>query len=212
MSHDYDRLSRARTDLEQILRPVEHRKRRLDLARVHLKEWQSVAPPPWDRGPVGGSSSPAELEDRAAERQIASGITRDSQTLPDLVKRIERDCRQLQALVARWADPAVLDHAPPGPAGCRSCARIARRKGAQIGGHFAPVRESCPGHHLCDWCYRHALAVASMRDGSISREDWPPVQACDVFHRQGGQAAGRWLARRQVSNGPRNVRAITNHG
>lgn len=200
MSRTTDALARAHTDIDQALKPVtvdsrSRRAARVTLAAAHLDDWQAAHPPPAEER--GGSSASTELADRKTERSLADRIAEDQRLLPELVRRIEVDCRALAGLVAHYADST--SEMPTEVAGCQSCARVSERKGSRLGGHWAPIRESAQVHRLCDWCYRHALAQAADRAGSIVRQDWPPIKACDLFHGQGAQAAGRWLARQPAS-------------
>lgn len=201
MSQTADRLARAHTDLDQILKHVEtgtsdHRRhvRRVDLTKSHLDDWASTRPPA-NTGPRGGTTTIREAEDRDEEQRLARQILNDRDRLDELARRIENDARDLAVIVARYASTIDLgklprDHDVPG---CKSCARTTLRNGVTIGRHFAPIRPDVPGHGLCDWCYRYALARAEGHP--ITSEHYPPIEACDLFHTQSPRAAGLWLAK-----------------
>lgn len=203
--HVNDLVQHAQPDLEWLLQPVtvgtadkQRTVPRFALAIENIKNWT-----PDDPGAAGfergGSSSATEADDRHEANRLAQQVARDSIQLPHLVKVIVASLDELVRLTARNAETVHPDKLPSDEEapGCRSCARTGYGKGAPLVGHFAPVREDVKGHKLCDWCYRHALAAANEAGRPIGRDYWPPIEACDIFHRQGPQAAGRWLAKLQ---------------
>jgi hypothetical protein len=195
-----ERAARARDDLERVLSSVtvgtserNWRMPRLELAQRNLDSWQAANPPPYDRGAVGGSSSPAEVDDRREEAALRAQLSRDATRIPELVYEIERLTRDLYALVARYTETVHPDRLPKQVIpGCESCARTTKHRGRTLGGHFAPTwdRTTQP---LCRFCY--GFARDSAQGQPITSSHWPPLEAVDLYHRQSPQAAGRYLAR-----------------
>lgn len=170
------------------------------LAQQRARDWQSVTTPPHD-SERGGSSSPTEQAERLEDRRVARQASRDAEHLPRLLEALTAElvlarydgltpqlakvAEDLARVVARCVD--VVDHANlPGPPGCKSCARTSTKK--KITGHFSPISDRYKSRSLCDQCGRYAAANFGQ---------WPPIEFVDILARQGKQAAGRWLARRQ---------------
>jgi hypothetical protein len=207
VSQAADALYRALRDITILLEPVEvgppDRRRwvkRVDLAvhnaRANIAESLSSGD-----GERGGTTSVTEAEDRAEEQRVHNQAIQD---LPLLERKPEELAHLASSLFAAGRRQTETLHPSklPGDGAipqCASCKRDRWDKTAQskIGGHFAPLREDVKRHGLCDWCYRHALASANERGRSITRDDWPPVEACHKRHTVSARAAHRWLAEHQ---------------
>jgi len=164
-------------------RPRKTRRIRITLDR--LTEWRSDRMPTTDQR--GGSSSPTELEDRAEDRALHTAIATDAARIDELLHDTARNIAALRYICARYTIP--IDHsrlpsADTGIPGCTSCARIDTKR--RLGPHFSPVANRYTTANLCRWCgdVRHNYGTL------------PPLDAIDVYHRQGAQAAGRYLRTR----------------
>lgn len=201
MSTEADKLARVGADVDEVMRKMEvgsvdrqRSVRRIDLAMLRNKDFVREHQPSGETR--GGSSSVVASEDASEEARMSRQASADLVRVPDIIDQMERLSRELALAVTRAVvtidpDDVPIENVIPG---CLSCARKRYRKGRKVGGHFAAIREDVKGHRLCDWCYRHALAVAKEKKDRIKPEYWPPLEACDIYHRQGAQAAGRWLA------------------
>lgn len=193
-----DHLDQAHADLQLLTKKITtgtadrpRHPRVIDLALERMTEWASTTPPR-NNGTRGGSSSPIEIGERAEDRKVGRNATIDHQTALALIRTIAVATERLHALTLRYTK--TIDHTQlPKPEetipGCVSCARTKKKGPLTIGGHFAPIYENRPYHrteHLCRWCGDHQLVNGTL----------PPIEACDVYHREGAQAAGRWLTRR----------------
>ena len=142
---------------------------------AQLDEW--LHPKPGEKGET----------DEKKRKRLADAV-RDHRRL------IAHAAKNMSRIVAVATTPLDLSQIPDDLPGCRSCARTQGKKGKEIGGHHAEVREDVKGHGLCDWCYRHALADGKARDlGELG--DPPPIRACHIFHTEGRRKAGLWMAR-----------------
>lgn len=162
----------------------------LDIARENAEAWVSLYPPRAELGETGGSSTPLETQRESKERTEVYTLAKHATTrLRDIPKEIEALAAEMYSLVARVGEK--IDHTKlPTKAvpGCRSHARTLGTHGRQIGGHFEPVYEKSQKSGLCRWCYDFVHA----NGGAL-----PPIEACDVYSREGGRAAGTWLARNE---------------
>lgn len=194
----------------------------IDLVLEHLEAWAGLPDPllHQDDGlPIDGEATdPAQLRSRLPDpdaEAISRAIRQATRDLHDL-RRALTAIRKLTQLVDRITIRAVEtihpDKLPKASdqtsaiPGCKSCARTRGTGARRIGGHFAPVRDDVAGHGLCDWCYRHALAVARERGlEQITTDCWPPLEACDLYHRQSARAAGLYLAKRTTQRPQRGA-------
>lgn len=101
MTRYVDQLSRAHTDIEQIL-ARSGRQTKVDLARAHIDEWIAVYEPGTSGDPArGGSSSPVEASERLEDHRVHRQACHDHERLPILVAQIETATRELYRLVVR---------------------------------------------------------------------------------------------------------------
>lgn len=159
--------------------------RRICITLDRLTEWRSDRMPTHDQR--GGSSSPTEIEDRKEDRTLHQAIQRDADRIDELLRTTAHSVAALRAIVARYTVP--IDHSKlPAPdagiPGCTSCARTDTKR--RLGPHFAPVTDRYATDGLCRWC----------GDVRANYGVLPPLDAIDVYHRQGAQAAGRYLRTR----------------
>jgi hypothetical protein len=179
-------LDQSIKDLELILGLVEcgsmdrpRRMTRIALTLKRIQEWHAVRGPSVDEN-RGGSSSPVEVEERQEDRRVALAAERDA-------KRVAALLGELSDMCHRYTTPVDHRKLPSELPGCVSCARKRQKGGVEIAGHFAPVADRYKGKQLCMWCGEHLAASGEL----------PPLDVVDMFHRQGAQAAGRELAKRQ---------------
>jgi hypothetical protein len=137
------------------------------------RAWASTAAPKlWE---TGGSSTPSE--DRGEARRVGEQALSDTRRILEICRELERLSDQLVRIVERGVATIDPSKYPTEPIpGCRSCARR---------GHWAPVFEKSKAEGLCRWCNDARLAFGQI----------PPEDAVDMLHRQGGNAAGRWMTK-----------------
>jgi hypothetical protein len=177
-------LEQALKDFEYMLGIIElgrtdnvRRFRRIQLAVQHIKDWQVLFAPSMDES--RGGSAPSDQDEREEDARVARAALRDEEALA-------KHLRAAREIVERCTVPIDHSKLPSELPGCVSCARKRQKGGVEIAGHFAPVaeRKAYASKHLCRWC------------GDIERASGavPPLEAVDLYHRAGPQAAGKWLA------------------
>lgn len=164
----------------------------IDLALQHMLDWADTRPPPLhSNGPRGGTTTTTAHAERFEDHELGRHAAHDHAQALILIRTITVATEQLYLLGRRYTAPIDTSKLPK-PAdtipGCVSCARTKKKGPLTLGGHFSPVSErpAYQAKQLCRWCGDHD------RVGSL-----PPVEAIDIYHRQGPQAAGRWLAQQQ---------------
>ncbi len=195
---------------------------RVELAERNIKSWAPDTPPPANLGPKGGSSTESETDERAQVDAAARQAARDAARFPEIVRELDRLTFELVEMTIRNVEelhPSA--HPNADVVGCVSCARRGEKRSVPIGGHFAPAMPAADVEvegkkvkgnataarlKLCRWCYD--VAKAALDEANERREgaplpdskllDYlPPVEACDIRHRESPTAAGRWLARQE---------------
>jgi hypothetical protein len=190
-----DPLDQAHADLELLVKKITtgtadrpRRTRIIDVALTRMEEWAATDPVRLDReGPRGGTSATIEQTERAEIRDVIRNAATDHATALTLMRTIATATEQLYLITRRYTAPVDTSKLPKKAdtiPGCVSCARTKRKGPLTLGGHFAAIANRYAAERLCRWCGDHH------RTGAL-----PPVEACDIYHRQGAQAAGRWLAR-----------------
>lgn len=190
-----DPLDQAHADLELLVKKITtgtadrpRRTRIIDVALTRMEEWAATDPVRLDReGPRGGTSATIEQTERAEIRDVIRNAATDHTTALTLMRTIATATEQLYLITRRYTAPVDTSKLPKKAdtiPGCVSCARTKRKGPLTLGGHFAAIANRYAAERLCRWCGDHH------RTGAL-----PPVEACDIYHRQGAQAAGRWLAR-----------------
>lgn len=193
-----DPLDQAHADLELLVKKITtgtadrpRRTRVIDIALQRMEEWAATDPVRLDReGHRGGTTASITQADRAEDHEVGRAATRDHQTALTLMRTIATATEQLHLLTRRYTAPIDTSKLPKKTEtipGCVSCARTKKKGPLTLGGHFAAIAERYATDRLCRWCGDHHRAGAL-----------PPIEACDIYHRQGAQAAGRWLARQQA--------------
>lgn len=203
-------MKRELEDLTQILGFIEvgtadspKRIRRIDLAVQRCHEWRAERLISGDSS-RGGSSSPAESDDRKEDRALNDQISRDLIKLQRALDSIA-ELPAIRQAVARYTEIIDLQKLPKkAPTdvvpGCVSCARSEQKGRVRIGGHFAPAM---PAHdervegkkihgnaeanrrRICRWCWDVLGATGQL----------PPIEACHIMHTESARAAGNWMAR-----------------
>lgn len=241
VSVEAERLMRAAGLIEELVAFREHgptdrrvRVRAIDLAVANCAAWCAVSVPGTSGDASrGGSSSPTEESERAeaakvsrragidtvrfssltkrVERDLRRLLTIRSE-LTDRIRQIERDCRDLERMLAPYTETVDHSRLPSSDAvpGCVSCARLQPGTGT---GHFAPaappdphgvkrwgaaLAESVASLGLCRFCRFHAVENArQVGDVEVGVRHFVALEAVDRLHRDGEQAAGRWLAKQE---------------
>lgn len=224
MSQLTHRLDRVLENVAQVLRPTtvgtEASARTVtfvDLAARQANDRAAdTAPGTSTDASRGGSSSVTAKEDSIEAARVSRQAAKDATRLPDIVAQLDHLASELYDMVVRQT--RVVDHeqltlTSEGLPGCRSCARVSHKKGVKAGGHFQPAMpeatETTPDGKtikgnalaaslgLCRWCFEVATVVAleeGLTPSCIGREHWPPIEACDRYHRESPQAAGRFVS------------------
>lgn len=169
--------------------------RRVELALERVRAHQPERSPSNRLGEVGGSSSPVECDERAADRYVGLQAIRDEPEMRRLYRDLARTAAQLRLRVVLHT--AIVDHEKlPGEPECRSCARKGTVNKQQYEGHHAvAVYDKARKHGLCRWCYDYARADG-VTNGIKGLGALPPIDIIDMRHRVGERAAGLELAKR----------------
>lgn len=178
----------------------------IDLVLEHLDAWAGMPDPQLHRDDGADDDAPTRVRGNADELAAISRVirqsTNDAAELRRILTTVRKELGRAASIAVRAVEtihpdklPKEAEHSTAIPA-CASCARTSGNGPKRIGGHFAPVRDDVAGHGLCDWCYRHALALAKERGlEQITPDCWPPIKACDLYHAQSPRAAGLHLAK-----------------
>lgn len=164
-----------RTDLERARDQIGRTLPDLELALRHAEDWISTHQPA-NRGELGGTTNPRDLDEREEDRRVHRLALHASTQIPHLVRAVVRAAADLENLVVRCT--AIVDHEQlADPDGCVSCARVP--------GCWNPTDPKRPGLQLCRWC-------ADIQAGTGRL---PAIEAVRIYHHQSPNAAGRYITR-----------------
>lgn len=212
MSTESERVLDEIARLEDIVGIVElgygdtvRRVERLSLAVERIRAYRRETTP--RAGERGGSSTIAELGERAEDMTVDQQAARDRRRLPTLLDDLVSLVNELHNIT--WRYTQAIDYDLIREPGCKSCARTEGQGPNKIGGHHSDVvpaqdteiegkviRGNRDAHRagLCRWCWDRAHDTA---DGQpVTRKHWPSVKGCDLYHTQTPRAAGLHEARR----------------